>query len=319
MIPFLVRRFIGLLFVVFGIASITFIMGYFSPGDPIKEMMGDHFNQQLWLNLRHTYGLDLPWYQQYFNYLGRLARFDLGIAFQPQQRPVWEILKDGVPISLELTLWGSIITLFLGIPVGVWSALKANTWIDTFQTSVALILYSLPVFVIALSAQLLVLWVQHLAGTHWPVSGWGVPWHYSWSDLQYKLMPILAYVATGYAYYARLTRTCMLEILRQEYVRTARAKGLREQAVIYQHALRNAIIPLTTALGLLIGRLVAGSFFIESIFGIQGIAAITVSSVLSRNYPVIQATAMLIATGVVVGNLISDILYSLMDPRISSQ
>ncbi len=315
MTQFLVKRFIGLLFIVLGVTFITFILGYFAPSDPIKEAMGDKFNLQIWLHLRHVYGFDLPWYQQYINYLVRLAHFDLGTSFHPQQRAVWDIIKDGVPISVELAFWGTIVTLVLGIPVGVLSALKANTWLDTLNMSVALVLYALPIFVLAVLVQLLILWI-HKTGVNWPVTGWGTPFQYTWSDIQYKLAPILTYGAAGYAYYARLARTTMLEVLRQDYVRTARAKGLPERLVVYRHALRNAIIPLITVIGLLFGLLVAGSFFIEIIFNIQGIAAISVNSVFDRNYPVIQATTILIAMGVVGGNLLADILYSLVDPRI---
>jgi len=210
------------------------------------------------------------------------------------------------------------VTLLLGVPVGIWSALKANTWVDTLNMSVALTLYALPVFILAVFVQILILWLNNV-GISWPVIGWGTPWQYSWSDIQYKLAPILTYGAAGYAYYARLTRTTLLEVLRQDYIRTARAKGLREQAVIYRHALRNAFIPLITVIGLLLGLLVTGSFFIEAIFGIPGVARITVDSVFQRNYPVIQATTILIAIGVVLGNLIADVLYHLVDPRIKTE
>lgn len=315
MVQFLVKRLIGLIFIVFGVTFITFIMGYLAPGDPIKEMLGPHFNVHTWMLLRHDYGLDLPWYQQYFNYLGNLAHFNLGTSFHPQQRAVWDILKDGVPISVELALWGTVVSLLLGIPVGIWSALKANTWIDTMHMGFALILYALPVFILAVFVQIILLWINN-AGLAWPVTGWGTPWQYDWNDLQFKIVPILTYGAAGYGYYARLTRTTLLEVLRQDYIRTARAKGMRERTVIYRHALRNAMIPLITVVGVLLGLLVTGSFFIEIIFNIQGIANITVNSVFQRNYPVIQATTVMIAIGVVLGNLVADILYSLVDPRI---
>jgi ABC-type dipeptide/oligopeptide/nickel transport system permease component len=316
MLQFLVKRFIGLLFIVFSITFITFILGYLAPGDPIKAMLGNRFNVHTWQVLRHAYGLDLPWYEQYFQFLGRLLRFDLGTSFYPQQRPVWDILKDGVPISVELAFWGTLVTLLMGIPVGIWSALKANTWFDTFNMGLALVLYALPTFIIAIFAQILLLWVKNNVGISWPVAGWGTPWQYDWTDLQPKIVPILTYGAAGYGYFARLTCTTLLEVLSQDYVRTARAKGLRERAVIYQHALRNAMIPLLTVIGLLLGLLVSGSFLIEVIFNIQGIANITVSSLGNLNYPVIQATTIMFAMGIVLGNLISDVLYSLVDPRI---
>ncbi len=315
MLQFLVKRFIGLLFIVLGVTFITFILGYLAPGDPIQDMMGPHFNLHTWRVLRHAYGLDLPWYQQYFQFLDRLVRFDLGTSFHPQQRAVWDILKDGIPISVELTCWGTLVTLFVGIPVGVWSALKANTWFDTLNMGLALVLYALPVFILAVFVQIILLRVND-AGIGWPVTGWGTPWQYGWTDLQYKIAPVLTYAAGGYGYYARLARTTLLEVLGQDYIRTARAKGLRETVVVYRHALRNAMIPLITVIGLVLGLLVTGSFFIEVIFNIQGIANITVNAVFQRNYPVIQATTIMIAMGVVLGNLIADVLYSLVDPRI---
>jgi ABC-type dipeptide/oligopeptide/nickel transport system permease component len=183
---------------------------------------------------------------------------------------------------------------------------------------IALVLYALPLFVFAVFVQLFILLVDK-TGIGWPVSGWGDPWQYTWSDLQYKIAPILTFAAAGYAYFARLTRTTMLEVLRQDYVRTARAKGLHERAVIFRHALRNAIIPLVTVIGLLFASLVSGSFIIESIFNIPGIANITIQAVFQRNYPVIQATTIMVAIAVVIGNLISDILYSIVDPRIATE
>ncbi|HLZ60032.1 MAG TPA: ABC transporter permease, partial [Ktedonosporobacter sp.] len=182
-----------------------------------------------------------------------------------------------------------------------------------------LVLFALPSFVLAIFAQLFIVWLDTATGGTWPVAGWGTSWHFGWSDIQHMIAPILVYAAVGTALFARLARTSMLEVLRQDYVRTARAKGLRETMVVYQHALRNAMIPLITVIGLLIGTLVAGSFFIERIFNIQGIAAISVSSIFQRDYPVIQATTVLLAIGVVLGNLISDVLYSVVDPRIKTE
>jgi ABC-type dipeptide/oligopeptide/nickel transport system permease component len=303
------------LFIVLGVTFITFILGYLAPGDPIRDMLGQRFNLHTWQVLRHAYGLDRPWYEQYLQFLGSLARFDLGTSFRPQQRAVWDILKDGVPISVELAFWGSLVTLLMGIPVGIWSALRANTWFDTLNMSLALVLFALPSFILAVFVQILIVRVNNV-GIEWPVTGWGTPWQYDWTDLQHKIVPVLTYAAAGYGYFARLTRTTLLEVLRQDYIRTARAKGLSERVVLYRHAFRNAMIPLITVIGLLLGLLVVGSLFIEVIFNIQGIANITVNAVFSRNYPVIQATAILVAIGVVLGNLLSDILYRLVDPRI---
>jgi len=153
---------------------------------------------------------------------------------------------------------------------------------------------------------------------NWPVSNWGVPWQYTWDDIQFKLGPIVVYAATSFAYWTRITRNSMLEVIRQDYVRTARAKGLRERRVIYIHALRNAMIPLITILGLTVGLLVTGIFFVENVFNIPGVGQTSIIAIGDRDYPVIQATTVLFAVAVVAGNLLSDILYTVVDPRIKS-
>jgi ABC-type dipeptide/oligopeptide/nickel transport system permease component len=319
MVQFLVKRIIGLIFVIIGVTFITFIMGYFAPGDPIRGLLGQHPDPLEYIRLKHIYGLDLPWYEQYFNFLKHLATFDFGFSYEFKNRAVWDILKDGVPISVELGFWALMLELLVGVPLGILSALKANTWIDTTNMAIMLTLYAIPVFILGVLAQVIIVWIDQNTGASWPVAGWGTPWHYSWSDIQFKIIPILVYAGVGLAYFARLSRTSMLEVLRQDYVRTARAKGMRERTVIYRHALRNAMIPLVTVVGLLIGFLVTGAFFVEFIFNIPGIAYITLTSISFRDYPVIQATTVILAIAVVLGNLLSDILYSVFDPRIKVQ
>jgi len=319
MVQFLVKRFIGLIFVIICVTFITFILGYLAPGDPIKTLLGQHFDPQVYAQLRHQYGLDLPWYQQYLSYLTGLFRLNFGYSIHYQGESVWDLLKTGVPVSVELGVWGLILTLLIGIPAGIYSALKSNTWVDTVNMGTALVLYALPSFVLAVFLQLIVVWIDKWTGIEWPVSNWGTPWQYTWGDIQYKLGPILVYSAASFAFYARLARTSMLEVLRQDYVRTARAKGLLEKAVVYRHALRNATIPLVTVIGLSIGLLVTGVFFIEQIFNIPGIGSTALQAISDRDYPVIQATTVLGAVAVVVGNLIADILYGIADPRIKSE
>lgn len=319
MIQFLVKRLIGLIFVIISVTFITFMMGYFAPGDPIHTLLGQHYTLQTYLALKHAYGLDLPWYQQYYLYLAKLFKGDFGLSIVHQDRSVGDILAAGVPISTELAFWALVLNLLIGIPLGVISALKANTWIDSLNMGMMLFLYAVPAFVLAVFAQLVIVWLDQNTGLTWPVANWGNPWQYTWNDLQFKIVPIVVYAALGMAYIARLTRTTTLEVLRQDYVRTARAKGLRERIVIYRHALRNAMIPLVTVLGLSIGLLVTGAFFIEQIFNVPGIALTTLTSVTDRDYPVIQATTVLFAVAVVFGNLLSDLLYTVVDPRIKAQ
>lgn len=319
MLQFLVKRLIGLIFVILCVTFITFILGYFAPGDPIRALLGQHYNAVLYASLKHQYGLDLPWYQQYYNFLVDLSHFDFGYSFHYQGRSVNDILQSGIPASAELGMWGLLLTIVVGVPLGIFAAIKANTWADTLSMSIALVLFALPTFILAVFFQVAINWVNKWLGVQWPVSNWGTPWQYSWSDIQYKIGPILVYAAISFAGMARLARTSMLEVLRQDYVRTARAKGLPELIVVYRHALRNALIPLITFLGFLIGTLATSVFFIEVVFNIPGVGQIALNAISDRDYPVIQATTMLGAFAVVIGNVISDILYTVVDPRIKAE
>jgi ABC-type dipeptide/oligopeptide/nickel transport system permease component len=229
------------------------------------------------------------------------------------------ILEGGVPVSAELAFWALVLQLAIGVPLGIFSALRANTWIDTTNMGIILVLYSIPVFVLGVFAQVLIVWFDQSTGASWPVSNWAAPWQYTPADLSYKIVPIVVFAAGGIAYIARLSRASMLEVLKQDFVRTARAKGLKERVVVYRHALRNALIPLLTVVGLLLGLLVTGAFFIENLFNIPGIGYETIQSIGDRDYPVIQATVVLLAVGVVLGNMLADIFYSVADPRIKVQ
>jgi len=150
MVQFLIKRFIGLIFVVIGVTFITFVMGYFAPGDPIRTMMGSHFDPVTYVQLKHAYGLDQPFIVQYWHFLTGLFRLDFGYSFEYPNRPVWDILKQGVPVSAELGFWALVLGTLIGIPLGILSALKANTWVDTTNMAIVLVMYSLPVFGVGL-------------------------------------------------------------------------------------------------------------------------------------------------------------------------
>ena len=319
MLQFLAKRLVGLIFVVICVTFITFIMGYLAPGDPIRSMMGQHFDERLYLQLRHLYGLDLPWYQQYLNFLIHILHFDFGYSYRQQQMAVISIIAGNLPVTLELGTWALILQFLIGVPLGILCAIKANTWIDTANMGTALLLYAIPGFVLAVFVRSAIAQIDQATGASWPPTGWGNPWEYTWPDIQAKLAPILIFGFGGAAYIARLARTSMLEILRQDYIRTARAKGLREKVVIYRHALRNALIPLVTTFGYSLGFLVTGAFFIENIFNIPGLGSVTVAAVTARDYPVIQATVLLLTIAIVLGNLVSDLLYMIIDPRIKAE
>ncbi len=323
MIQFLVKRFIGLIFVLICVTFITFIMGYWGQthglGDPIRTLLGTHFNPTTYAQLKHEYGLDLPWYQQYFNFVNGILHLNFGYSFGYMGESVWSIIENSVGPTAELGMWGLILTFAFGIPMGVVAALRANTWVDTVVMGFTLVCWAIPVFVLAIYFQVLILTLHSSVGLVWPVAGWGTTWSYTLPDIQSKIGPILIFALAGMASVARYMRTSMLEVLQQDYVRTARAKGLRERAVIYRHALRNALIPIITLFGASIGLLVTGLFFIEQIFNISGLGSASINAINNRDYPVIQATVVLGAIAVVLGNLIADLLYSVVDPRIKTE
>jgi len=315
MIQFLVKRFIGLIFVLICVSFITFIMGYWGQthglGDPIRILLGTHYNARTYAQLKHQYGLDLPWYQQYFNFVNGVLHLNFGYSFGYEGESVWSIIKNSVGPTAQLGLWGLILTFVLGIPMGVIAALRANTWVDTAIMGITLVCWAIPVFVLAVYFQVLILALHGSVGLSWPVAGW--------DSLESKIGPILIFAVAGMASVARYMRTSMLEVLQQDYVRTARAKGLLERTVIYRHALRNALIPIITLFGASIGLLVTGVFFIEQIFNISGLGSASISAINNRDYPVIQATVILGAIIVVLGNLIADLLYTVVDPRIKTE
>jgi ABC-type dipeptide/oligopeptide/nickel transport system permease component len=308
---FLVRRLAGLVFVLLGVTFITFIMGYFAPGNAVYQQLGQHYTKPQYDALIHAYGLDLPWYQQYANYVIRLLHFDLGRSFINDSQSVWDILRLYVPASIQLGFAGVITALILGIPTGILAAVRSSSRTDTSLQSVALVLYALPTFVLIPFYQLLMVHLYIAGLPSLPVSGW--------DNLSEQIGPILIFGAGAFAYYLRLTRASMLEVLHQDYIRTARAKGLRENVVVWRHAFRNAIIPLITAVGPALAFAVAGLFVVERLFNIPGIGNQALASVFQRDWPVVQGTTILLALAVVFMNLVTDVAYGFADPRIRSE
>jgi ABC-type dipeptide/oligopeptide/nickel transport system permease component len=308
MARFLISRAISLIFVLFAVSFITFIIGYLAPGDPIFFLLGQHYTPALHAQISHAYGLDLPWWQQYYHFVVNALRGNFGYSYQYRDREVWEILKPLIPTSMELAGESLILALLMGIPAGIFAALRQNTIFDTGITTIMLLLYIIPDFVLIIIFQVLMVWLIVNKYPALPVAGWD-----SW---QSRIGPVLIAASTSMGYYARLTRTALLEVLGQDYIRTARAKGLQERAVISLHALRNASLPLITVIGPSLGYLVTGLYFAEVGFNIPGIAAISVNAIFQFDYPVIQATGLIFSAAVVVGNAISDVLYVLADPRI---
>lgn len=305
----IVRRLLSLVFVIFSITFLTFIVGYIAPGDPILVLMGPRRDPAVYNNLRHLYGLDQPWYKQYFDYVVGLLQGNLGMSYRYQNRTVNEILGSGVWVSIRLGGVALLLSLLVGIPAGIFSALRQNSWMDRANLVVMLALYSIPSFVLIpllRAFNYFVLYQQGLPAL--PVAGWGRPAHW--------VMPVIVLAAANLGYIARLTRSSMLETLQQDYMRTAQAKGLPPRQIVYVHALRNALLPLVTVIGPLLAFLVTGTFVVESLFSIPGIGYLGVQSISQRDYPVIQGVTVILATAVVLMNLLTDLAYSWLDPRI---
>lgn len=311
---FLIRRLAGLVFVLIGVTFITFILGFFGAG-PNGELVvitfcGPHCTGSALNNLETLFGLNQPWYVQYGQYLVRLAHFDLGLSYVNRDLHVWDLLRQGVPISLSLNVEAIILNLVVGIPLGVVTALRAGSTFDTSINSVSLLFYAMPSYLLILVFDVVMIFLSQHNLPFLQTAGWNGPFTIS------ALAPVVILAALGMAFFQRLTRTSMLEVLGQDYIRTARAKGLRERAVVFRHGFRNAMIPLITALGPTLAFAFTGSFFIELFFNIPGIANATVTSVENKDTPIIQGTVLLAAVAVTLMNLVTDVVYGILDPRI---
>ena len=279
----------------------TFFMLRLAPGGPFDDER--QVSPEVMKTLQSHYGLDKPLMVQYVDYLKNLLKGDLGPSFKYPGRTVNEIIRDAFPKSMELGFYSMLIALALGLVMGVIASLKPNSIMDYVPSSLAMVGICLPTFVLG---PLLVL-VFALKLRWFPYPGWDTP--------ATKVLPSLTLGAYYAAYIARLTRAGMREILTQDYIRTARAKGLSEVTVQARHVLQNALMPVVTILGLSLAGLVEGAFITETIFGIPGIGRLAVDSIFSRDYPVIMALVIIVATVFVLANLIVDLLYGFLDPR----
>ena len=308
MLQIIIKRLISLVFVLFSLTLITFVVGRLAPGDPIQALMGNRHDPVRYQQLLHEYGFDRPLYEQYFNYVTGLLHADLGKSFQYESRSVTEILAQGVPVSFELGVSALILSTLIGIPAGVYAALNHNHVSDRVVTFITLALFSIPSFVLIPIVRSFNLLLYFAGLPSLPVAGWGT--FAQW------VMPTFILAAGSLGYITRLTRSSMLDVLGQDYIRTAHAKGLPQRVVNVRHALRNALLPIVTVLGPSTAFLVTGAFIVESIFSVPGIGYISVQSIGQRDYPVIQATTLLLGGAVVLMNLVTDLLYIVLDPRI---
>lgn len=303
MARYLIGRIVGL-FVVFIIVSmIAFLLMHSVPGGPFDEEKSP-LPPAAKANMLRKYGLDRPLYEQYLRYMANALRGDFGISFQSPTESVLGLIGRTWPVSMKLGGLTILIALPTGILLGTIAAVKQNSWIDYIVTFISTLGITVPNFVVA--TWLLLLFSVRLKWL--PTGGWG--------DWKTWLMPVLAFSLGPSALAARYTRSSLIEVIHSDYIRTARAKGLSEVRVIWRHALKNALIPLITILGPQIPNLITGTIFIEVIFRIPGLGKFFVSSVYLRDYPMIMATMLLIAMVWGVTYLLSDILYTIVDPRV---
>ena len=310
MTAYLVRRLLWLPILLLIVAFLTFVLGYYGPGDPVQLLLGQHSNPEAVERLRHELGLDRPLPVQFADYVWRALHGDFGESITMSRgRPVSDLLKRSLSITLQLNAVVLLVSVVVGVPLGVLAALKRNTWLDYLSMTGVVIAISFPTFLIAP----ILLWLFAYKWRVLPPGGWNGIFSRN------IILPVLVMSAGPIAVFARQTRANLIEVLSQEYIRTAYAKGLHERRIFFVHALRNALIPLLTILGLMLGSLVVGSFITETIFGIPGVGRLAFQAFFSRDYPVIMALVLLIAVGYAVANLVVDILYAFVDPRIRYQ
>ena len=304
MIAYISQRLLQAIPVLVGISVLSFLMLHLIPGDPVQVFAGDKpLTPERAEELRHQYGLDRPLVVQYLDYASYAIRGDLGTALR-SQRPVLDSILEVLPGTAQLTLSALGIAAILGISLGIVAAIAHGRWLDTAVMTVAMLGISTPVFYSSLL--LILLFSFTLAWL--PATGQG--------GLERLIMPATALGLSSSAVLARLVRSSMLEVLRQEYVTTARAKGLGPQLVVIRHALKNALIPAVTMLGLQLGALLGGAVVTETIFSRPGVGRLAVDAILGRDFPLVQGTVLFAASVYVLVNLVVDVSYAVIDPRI---
>jgi peptide/nickel transport system permease protein len=300
---YLIKKLSSFAIVIFGVLLLTFLLIHLVPGDPVDVMLGESASSADRTQLREDLGLNQPMISQFGSYLSRLSHGDFGNSIHTKQ-PIIDMLKTRYPATLKLAILSLLIGLSIGIPLGIYAALKANHWQDFVVTIVSVRLSAMPAFWLGPMLMLVfAVWLGWL-----PVSG-----------MESNTSIILPAITLGFglsAILTRMTRTSLLEVLNDDYIRTARAKGLSEKTVIIRHTLRAALLPIITIVGLQMGSLLAGTVITETVFSWDGIGRLLVESIEKRDYPVTQACVLVVALSYVLVNLATDIIYQFADPRV---
>ncbi len=311
MTRYILTRLVQMIPVVFGVLVAVFIMLKLTPGDPAAALLGIQATPEELARVQHAMGLDRPWHIQFGIWLGNALTGDLGKSYI-SKKPVIELIMTRLPVTLELTIFAMLLAILIGIPAGILSAARRYTWVDYTITSLALFGVSMPSFWFAI---LLILLFSLTLG--WlPASGY-MAWSKGvWPHLRSIIMPGLALGLFLMGALVRFSRASMVETLVQDYIRTGRAKGLGRSAILLRHALKNALIPTVTVIGIQFGALLGGAIIIETIFAYPGVGTMLLTAVNQRDFPVVQGVTLVIAIAFTLSNLLVDVAYTWLNPRI---
>jgi len=321
MLRYIAKRLLFMVPLLFGITVVCFTVMHLAPGSPtdLQTQMNPRASVEMTERLRAMYDLDKPLPEQYIRWVGKLVVLDLGVSFSTDRRPVADKILERLPITILLNVLSMLLILVVAIPLGVLSAVRQDSLFDRVAGVIVFIGFAVPTFWLALL--LMILFGVHLGWL--PISGirslnseYLPPGMALWDLIKHLILPVLLAAFGGLAGLSRYMRANMLEVIRQDYILTARAKGLSERAVIYRHALRNALLPVITILGLSVPGLIGGSVIFETIFAIPGMGQLFYMAVMARDYPVVMGILFIGAVLTLLGNLIADVSYALADPRI---
>lgn len=312
MTQYIIRRLIHSIFIIWGVATLVFFGLRAVPGDPVVQMLGPEYTPEAAELLRDKLGLDEPIYIQYVKWMGNIVQGDLGQSISTGET-VNEAIANGLPRTMSIAGIAFIFSILIALPAGIISALKRNTFIDYLVSTIAFVGVSMPSFWFGIL--LIVIFAVQLGW--FPAVGYASPTRDGiWEWFKHLILPGLAVGAAFSAILMRFVRTGLLEVLGSDYIRTARAKGLAERAVLVRHALRNSLIPVVTVAGIQLALLLSGTVIIEIVFAIRGIGRILIGSIFNKDYPIVQGIILLISAIFVLANLVVDILYTFLDPRI---
>ena len=308
---YVAQRLLQIPVVLFFISIIVFSLMHIAPGDPVMVMLGDYFTAEDAAKLRRDLGLDRPLYVQYFSWVWGATHLDFGNSFHTLQ-PISEMILERAPYTIFLASLSVGFALLIAIPIGIVAARHHNTMVDYTSMVGAMLGISIPNFALAvLLILVLAVWMDLL-----PISGPGDPWNDPIGSIRYYVMPVIALGTAQLALISRLLRSSLLEVLNQDYIRTARSKGLSERTILYRHALKNALPPVITIVAISFAQALGGSISMEFVFGLPGLGSLILDAINWKDFPLIQGITFVTASVFILANLIADLIYALVDPRI---